>query len=88
MKQYEERFKRLNEHMESGNQGYMKAQEELKQLKLKKEQSQQQRDHFMNQLLERSNALKQKIIKLAGGEKASKQLSAKNTLAEVEAGAV
>ena len=37
MKQYEERFKRLNEHMESGNQGYMKASEELKKVKLNQE---------------------------------------------------
>lgn len=37
MKQYEERFKRLNEHMETGNQGYLKAQEELKKVKLTQE---------------------------------------------------
>ena len=47
MKQYEERFKRLNEHMESGNEGYFKAQEELKNLKLSQEKEQKSRDEFL-----------------------------------------
>ena len=47
MKQYEERFKRLNEHMESGNEGYLKAQEELKNLKLSQEREQKSRDEFL-----------------------------------------
>lgn len=65
MKQYEERFKRLSDHMETGNQTYQKAQDELKRLKLNQESTQQARDQFLNHLLERSNALKAKVIKLA-----------------------
>ena len=85
MKQYEERFKRLSDHLETGNQTYQKAQEDLKRLKLSTEQSQQARDQFLNQLLERSNALKAKVIKLASDK--GKQVSAKSVLAEVDAGA-
>ena len=72
MKQYEERFKRLNEHMESGNEGYLKAQEELKNLKLSQEREQKSRDEFLTQLLEKSNSMKNKIIKICSDKQKAK----------------
>jgi hypothetical protein len=54
--------------MESGNQGYMKASEELKKVKLSHETAQAARDQFLTQLLEKSNALKTKIIKLCSSD--------------------
>ena len=72
--------------MESGNQGYLKAQEEIKKLKLNTESAQQARDQFLNQLLERSNTLKAKLIKLSAGDK-GKKLNPNTVLEEVEQGA-
>lgn len=86
MKQYEERFKRLNEHMESDNQGYLKAQEELKKVKLNQETAQVSRDQFLTHLLEKSNALKSKIIKLCNTDPKGKSLNLKQTLQDVEQG--
>ena len=44
MNQYEERLRRVNEYMENSNSGYLQTQEELKQLKLKQEEDQKERD--------------------------------------------
>lgn len=44
MNQYEERLRRVNEYMENSNSGYLQTQEELKQLKLKQEEDQRERD--------------------------------------------
>lgn len=44
MKQYEERFKKMNDLLEKDNQGYQRAQEELKKVKLNQETAQQTRD--------------------------------------------
>ena len=64
MTQYEERLTRVNDYMEQSSQSYLKAQDELKQIKLRQEQEQRQRDSFLNNLIDRSSLLKQKCLKL------------------------
>lgn len=80
MSQYEERLTRLNEHMETSNRSYLRAQDDLKQMRLKQEGSQRARDTFLTALIDRSTVLKQKILKPKLGSAAS----CREALAELE----
>jgi hypothetical protein len=71
MQQYEERLTRVNDYMEQSNSSYLRTQEELKQVRLTQESDQRQRDAFVTQLIDRSNFLKQKCIKLKPRESLS-----------------
>jgi hypothetical protein len=52
--------------MEEQNQTYLKSQDELKTLRLKCDSELKARDQFIQQLLERSSLLKQKLMKQKG----------------------
>lgn len=64
IQQYEERLSRSNRYMEDAQTSYLKSQEDLKKLRDKTEHDLKQRDSFVSSLIEKSSALKQKIIKL------------------------
>jgi hypothetical protein len=56
--QYEERLRRVNEYMEQSNSSYLKAQEEVKALRVKQEGELNTRDYFLQKLITRSIELK------------------------------
>lgn len=62
IQQYEDRLKRVNDYMEQSNTSYLKAQEDLKQTRIKYEYESKQKDQFVQRLIEKSIELKNYVM--------------------------